>query len=323
MPNINQLKRMDLINLVIQDLHELRNSCDSNTGYAVDKNIDFFEAAKHLWRYVPWLIREYPKIDKTKIKELADFHLRGGLWEENLLKNLVRLEKSRLIDLVGPLREELLKQLRKIAAHEQRPLIVANIGCGAMEIERQIIDRLKENSLPAPVVWIGIDNSQASLAMARENLDSYRNFFNVSHELTPELIQKLKQPSQSHTIQFILGDAISSLSRLSPGTLDIIYYSKFLHHLSDSDKENFKNLLTKMAKHIIEFDDYRGLYLPIMSLLTNWRSPILLNGAVFSALRVPDRTMLLKDKDNMGWATKVFPLKGYIKTYQDSSFTDE
>lgn len=136
MPDNNQLNRRYLIDLVLRDLRDFRNSCSLEQQYVVDENIKFFEAAKHLWRYIPWLIHEYPMIDKTRIKELADFHLRGGQWEENLLRNLIRLEKSPLIDLVGPLRDEILRQLREMSIQSRRPLIIVNVGCGAMEIER-------------------------------------------------------------------------------------------------------------------------------------------------------------------------------------------
>ena len=323
MANAHKLNRTELINSILKDLRKFRSSCNYEQKYAVDENIKFFEAVRHLWRYIPWLIREYPKIDKARIKELADFQLHHGLWEEYLLRDLVRLEKSRFIDLVAPLRKELLQHLRKSSVLGTRPLVVVNAGCGAMEIERQIVKYLTKSPLRVPIVLVGVDNSVAALTMAQRNLRQYKEFFGVSKELSSKPITRLQQSGRPYEIQFILGDVTTFLSRMSPGALDVVYYSKFLHHLSDQDKIKFKKLLVSVAKSVIEFDDYRGVYLPIMSLLTNWRSPILLNGAVFSALRVPDRAMLLKDRDNMGWETKIFPLKGYIKTYQDSSFTDE
>jgi len=89
--------------------------------------------------------------------------------------------------------------------------------------------------------------------------------------------------------------------------------------LSDEEKESFRNFTASVTKRVIEFDDYRGVYLPLMSLLTNWHNPVLLNGAVFSSLRVPSRSELEKQqKDNHSWSICVFPLKGYIKSYHRS-----
>ena len=314
-----KLKRQTLIDYVIKDLTNLRQKSDKSFHYSIDQNIAFFNAARSLPRYIYWLLTQYSRVDSHRILELSDFHLRSGLWEESLLLDLVRLEKSRMIDLVGPLREELLKQLKTIAPKINHPLVAINVGCGVMEIERQIIDHLIKSPLNVPVIFIGIDNSQAALDMSRANLRSYHGSFHVSNELTPELIIQLQQSGHPYEIQFIIGDAITSLSSLSPGILDLIYYSKFLHHLSDSDKENFENLLTRIAKRAIEFDDYRGIYLPLMSLLTNWRRPILLNGAVFSSLRVPSRSELHREDHGTEWTTKILPMKGYLKMYQRNS----
>jgi SAM-dependent methyltransferase len=310
-------KRGDIVDLVLSDLRQFKNLCDQDHSYAVDENIRFFEAARHVWTYLPWLILRYPTIDKTKIKELADFHLHDGAWEENLLRNLIRLEKSPMIDLVGPLRQTLLQKLHKISAQSKHPLVVINVGCGAMEIEKQIISRLKEKPLPVPVIFIGVDNSEAAFSMARDNLRPFDNLLNEGDELSSDLIAKLKQSDQPYTIQFIRSD-VFTLSALPPNIIDLIFYSKFLHHLPDNDKHKFKELVTKAADHVIEFDDYRGWYLPIMSFLSNWRQPILLNGAVFSALRVPTMSELQDNKADTNWRIKIIRVKGYIKTYDRS-----
>lgn len=314
MTNTRKLNRRDLTNSILEDLHEFRSGCSHDLKYPIDENINFFQSAKSLPKYIWWLIRAYPNIDKKRIKELADFHLHDGLWEEYLLKGLIKLEKSKKIDLIGPLREELFKQLQEMAANSTHPLVVINVGCGAMEIERQIIDRLIKSPLPVPIVFIGIDDSKAALSMARENLLAHKDFFNVSQELSSELINKLKTSGRPYEVQFVLSDAISSLSDVPPKTLDIAYYSKFLHHLSDINKEEFKKLLIRSAKRVIEFDDYRGFYLPILSLLTNWRNPILLNGAVFSSLRVPSRLELRQEQHSKHWTTKTYTTKGYVKS---------
>lgn len=155
--------------------------------------------------------------------------------------------------------------------------------------------------------------------MASDNLKENRVHFSTSRELLSDDIKQLQQVDQPYKVHFVLGDAVSSLSQIEPDTIDIACYSKFIHHLSDEEKESFRNFTASVTKRVIEFDDYRGVYLPLMSLLTNWHNPVLLNGAVFSSLRVPSRSELEKQqKDNHSWSICVFPLKGYIKSYHRS-----
>jgi SAM-dependent methyltransferase len=316
---LSDLKRGKLIDFILHDLVELKNNCQPELLYAVDENIKFFEAARRIWTYIPWLILRYPTIDKTKIKELADYQLHNGLWEEYLLKALIKLEKSKKIDLVGPLRKELLTQIRNKAEGATNPITVINVGCGAMEIERQILENLANQPLAVPVLFIGIDNSKTALAMASDNLKEDRVPFSTSRELLSDDVKQLQQVDQPNKVHFVLGDAVSSLTKIKPDSIDIVCYSKFIHHISDEDKASFREITTSVAKCVIEFDDYRGVYLPLMSLLTNWQNPILLNGAVFSSLRVPSRPELQEQqKETHSRSISVFPLKGYIKIYHRS-----
>jgi len=102
-----------------------------------------------------------------------------------------------------------------------------------------------------------------------------------------------------------------------PQSVDIIFHSKFHHHLSNQDKQHFDDMIKKIACCAIEFDDYRGFYLPILSILTSWNKPVLLNGAVLSSLRDPTRQDI-HDYKKTGWITKIYPLKGFLKIHRSA-----
>ncbi|MFH1354348.1 MAG: class I SAM-dependent methyltransferase [bacterium] len=316
MANIHKLNRRELINSILKDLHEFRNGCDNELKYAVDENIKFFEAAKHLWKYVPWLIKRYPKIDGKRIRELADFELSNGLWEEILLEQLLGLEKKKFPDVTSPLIKQLHTDISKISQYKKGPIIVINVGCGGMEIERKLAQVFAHKPIPQPLVFIGVDLSPAALNVARHNLEDQNVSFTHLQSLTPEIISRIKnnKPGTPLQFNFLVGDALKLSDYVLPENVDIVFHSKFHHHLSDQNKKSFDDMIRKVASLTIEFDDYKGIYLPILSIFTGWDKPVLLNGAVLSSLRDPARDDIRQYTEE-GWETKIYPLKGFLKIH--------
>lgn len=319
MPTETKLRRRDLINLVLKDLIEFRKSCDQQLYYAIDENIRFFESVKHLWKYVSWLLGRYSRIDGRRIKELADFGLRNGVWETMLLEQLLGLEKKRFPDVTSPLRKQLHKNISEISRRKKGPIIVINIGCGGMEIERRLTQDLARHPISQPLVFIGIDSSPAALNVARRNLEAQSNAFTHLQNLTSEIVSRIKNDKPDKPIQFyfLIGDALKLNDFILPESIDIVFHAKFHHHLSNHDKKRFDDMIRKIACYAIEFDDYRGAYLPILSILTGWNKPILLNGAVISSLRDPTKEDINNYKKE-GWVTKIYPLKGFLKIHHSS-----
>lgn len=313
------LKRSAIIDAVILDLIEYRKSCDQQLYYAIDENIRFFEAARSLPRYIFWLLTKSSKINGHRILELSDFHLRDGEWEKMLLGQLLALERKNIPDLIGPLRKQLSKEIRTLAQQKKGPLVIMNMGCGGMETERRVALELLKKPLTQPVTFIGIDSSPAAIKVAQQNLQSFGNEFSRLESLTPDVIHSIKNDQTDKPVQFkvFIGDALNIYNYAEPQTIDILFHSKFHHHLSDQDKKRFDDMINTIACCTIEFDDYRGAYLPILSILTGWNKPILLNGAVISSLRDPTKEDINNYKRE-GWITKIYPLKGFLKIHHSS-----
>ena len=320
MKSLLELNKPQTINRVISDLTKLRQTREDQQ-YAIDQNIAFFEATRSLPKYLYWLITKYPKIDPRRILELADFNLSNGLWQQTLLHQLMNLEKNPF-DVIRPLRSEIVQTLQYISKEATEPMVIINIGCGGMEIERQVTAKIT-TPLQQSIIFIGIDNSPVAGAIARKNLKNTSGSFKILDDLTTKTISSIREDSTLKAINFFFyeGDAIQAINHLSRESIDIniIFHSKFHHHLTDENKNKLDITLQLTARHVIEFDDYRGLYLPILSLLTGWNKPVLLNGAVLSSVRDYKIKDLKKRHNNQKWQIKIFPMKGYIRTFSQQT----
>jgi len=319
MQEIKKLSRQQIIDLVLADLNTLSKGEDADYNYAIEQNIAFFRAARSFPNYLYWLLTKYSKVNGRRILELSDFHLRGGKWERMLLGQLLALERKNIPDLIGPLRKHLLKEIRTIALQKKEPIVIMNMGCGGMETERRIALELVKKPLTQPITFIGIDSSPAAIKVAQQNLQSFGNAFMCLESLTPDVIRSIKKDQPDKPVQFkvFIGDALNVHNYAEPQTIDIIFHSKFHHHLSEQGKKLFDDMIRKIACCAIEFDDYRGAYLPILSIFTGWNKPILLNGAVISSLRDPTKEDINNYKKE-GWVTKIYPLKGFLKIHHSS-----
>ncbi|MDP3997758.1 MAG: hypothetical protein Q8P73_04640, partial [bacterium] len=61
------MQRREIIDLALNDLNEFKDKCAPRLRYAVDENIKFFEVAKSLRKFIPWLLGTYQHIDRERI----------------------------------------------------------------------------------------------------------------------------------------------------------------------------------------------------------------------------------------------------------------
>mgnify|MGYP001584098075 FL=1 len=127
-------RRIIEIDGILEKLREFKS--DSRYGdrlYAIEENIRFAEAMKSLPRYVWWLFTRAPKIDGSKLLELTDFPVEE--WDVRMHGRLIEVERSKKIKLIKPLVDKISEFIFK----ENKPLILANLGAGGMEADRQVI----------------------------------------------------------------------------------------------------------------------------------------------------------------------------------------
>lgn len=267
--------RLAKIEEIIEELKKLESDANS---YAVQKNIEFFEAIKSPLRYVGWLLFSANTIDKERILELNDFPKEE--WEEDLHKNLVKMERKKIPGMIEPLKKKIVKII-----HETSPRTVVNLGAGAMELERQVIEVLLKRGYDKDITFIAVDRSSVAKRIALENFAKLKEEIEIE-EIDHINKDKLLENNKKRIKVILCSNDIFELGKeFEKGFFDVVCFAKFKHHLRDAQKEALETLIGIIGKNTIEFDDYRSWPLLIPQSIATWAHPILMNGAVFSRLR--------------------------------------
>lgn len=278
-------KRKKLIASIISDLEEYRLRAPVSEHYGIDENSRFFRAIKHIPTFLYWAVVHSPSITADKLLEIADLELPH--WERQLYKDLRWVERKNFPGLLRPL-------VNTLEACDAR--IFLDIGCGAMEVERQIILRDARRKTPRPRIFIGVDLSETALEVIHATFKNHEDSVSI-HNITSlsakELSSFLDQKHVKHQILFLNADA-TKLALSEHISVDVVYSSKFKHHLRNADKHTFDISIKPLAPIVMEFDDYRTAFSWVPLALTGWKRPILLNGALLSRLRQPAKNSLKK-----------------------------
>ena len=300
-------KRKRMIREIIEDLGSLKWGDD----YAVQENLVFFQATRSVFTYFYWLITRAPKIDSRRLKELSDYPF--PKWDRELHIRLVQMEKKKFPGMITPLRNAVVDFVLK-----NDPKVIVDLGSGGMEIERQLIHELTHKRYQKPAIFVGIDRSSVAKEVAKNNLRDIAEFAEI-HEieyLDRRILAEMQSWNKNkHTIVMCKND-IFQLDRIfNPKSIDLLFYSKFKHHLAQDQKLHLDELTTKLAKVVMEYDDYRSWPLLIPQSIATWPYPLLMNGAVFSRLRDPTKRELLAS-NNGGWNNKFFGIGSYLRLYE-------
>jgi len=297
-------KRLRVIEDILADLHIVQLLITDEQEYGLAANIRFFKAVRHPLTYLFWQLLEAPRLDADKLLELADLPLPE--WEAQLYKDLDRLERRRFPGLLKPLAANLAAQ---------PGVTFLDLGCGSMEVERQVLISLNRRKDHRPRIFIGVDLSPASYDIIARNFKQYASEVAV-HRVekldTATLRSLIAGAPKQHLVVFVQADALSLLERLQPGDVDVVYSSKFKHHLPKQLKPKLDKLAATAGKVALEFDDYRTALSWIPLVLTAWSKPVLLNGALLSRLRQPAKRELVKSKHHTP-VTFYNPPGSYIK----------
>jgi len=316
MINSKYTDRKELIDEIIADLEAHKRSGQCENLYALEANLVFFHSLYRFRDFWRWFRKVRPTLDGKRLLELSDFHLSDGKWERMLQRELLEIEKWKFPDLLGRIRKELLKQIKELNQPEQH-LTLVSIGSGSMEIERQLIIKLRERGNRQKIIFFGIDNSDASLDIANENLTGLGVKILRISDIGQAKINQLKGElkSEHYVIVLVNGDALKLESYFGPKNIDLVYHSKFKHHLPDNFKSGLDCMIETVAKRGVEYDDLDCWIINIGSVKANWKNHlILLNGALLSFLRDPSKEEL-KSNQTPNWQTRIY-MDGYIRVYR-------
>lgn len=321
MTNQKYLNRKQLLDEIIADLEAHKTSGRCKNAYALEANLAFFRSLYRFRDFWRWFRQVRPTLDGQRLLELSDFHLSDGKWERMLQRELLKIEKWKFPDILGRIRKELLKQITELGQSD-RHLILVSIGAGSMEIERQLITKLRETGSKQKIIFFGIDNSEASLDIANDNLADLGVKLIRTGNLDQAKINQLKEGVKGEQFAVVLAnsDALKLETYFGQKNIDLIYHSKFKHHLPDNLKNELDRMIETVAKRGVEYDDINGWFFSFIPLKSNWPKPLLLNGSVFSGLRDPSKKELKSNK-KPNWQTKIY-VDGYVRVYKNNVFLE-
>jgi SAM-dependent methyltransferase len=293
---------------IVNDLKLLKASSRPEEIYALEENIVFFNAIKTLPGYIYWATTRRRKLQPKKLLEIADLPL--PRWEKELYQDLNAVERRKFPGLTKPLRN-----LLTSFVGQNKSAIILDLGCGGMEAERQTLTQLSKSGAKHSTVFVGIDAAPQAWDAIQENLRELKDTLVIKQ--IPGLNNLEKYRSKKPTVLFVCDDAVE-LANIHGQRFDMIFSSRFKHHLDEEGKIKVDKVCREIANNAIEYDDYRTAFSWLPPISTAWYRPILLNGAIFSQVRQPSKKELKTKQGNT--VTKLFnPPGAYAKIYSKSN----
>lgn len=282
---------------ILQKLREFRNEPRyGDRLYAINENIKFAEAMKSLPRYAWWLLTRAPKIGGARLLELTDFPVEK--WDVRMHGRLMEIERNKNIKLIKPLVDRILK----FVFEENRPLVLANLGAGGMEVDRQVISELIDKKYDKPIIFIGVDKSPITNKIAKENLNSLGKgieIFDIEN-LTKNRLEEIIRTNKEIAVILCKNDIFNLGAEFPPKYFDLVYSSLFKHHLTEADKERLDKIIQNISKKSLEFDGYKNWLVVPLQTLVGWNYPFFLNAEIFSNLRFKNKKSLIDFSGNKG-----------------------
>ena len=302
--------RIVVIDQILSDLEKLKISGFDNE-YALNENIVFFHAAKNFFYYFMWLVTHVPKIDADRLLELTDLDF--PKWKEELHLSLIEMSRRKFPGLIKPLCDYLVSYVLK-----KHPLFILDIGSGSMEIERQVISRLINHGIKNKPIFIGLDNSPTACRIAKKNLSQLGEIIEIHELINWDDVFALGINDTNQKFKTVLiNNDLSFLSKCGDKQLDLIFYSKFKHHLPADIKKELEDITGKKAKIVAEYDDYKSFHFLVPQSMGAWRYPVLMNGAIFSRLRCPSKGELATNVKEEEYLKFFYKIKSYLKIIND------
>lgn len=268
----------------------------------------FFRAARSVLSFLKWALFRAPRIDGQRIVELTDLPFRR--WDREMHERLIATQKKDFPGLIKPLVQAIVDYVKA----ERRPLILANLGSGGMEVERQVIKLLQQDDWAIPVVFCGIDKSPITHDMAKQNLRELAGVsFHEIDELTPAGLDQIRGNKAVYRVVLARNDIFELDETLPNQYLDLVYHSLFRHHLTEKQSQGLDLILKKVSKRIFEYDGVRSWLFFIPQTLEAWQYPAFLNGSLFSNLRYKTKRELRRGLGE--WSIAFSRIGTYLKQY--------
>lgn len=278
---------------------EAENS-DESKAYAIRENIAFMKAARSLPRYLWWLFTIAPKLDGSRLLELTDFPVEE--WDIAMHERLIELQKRERPGLIAPLANAITEYMRK----EQRDLIIADLGAGGMEVDRQVAEWALKTNHPYALTIVAVDKSPITRRIADKNLRGLASGAEIieTGELSMGELERMRKDATKKILIVMCTNDIFDLDRkFHPQYFDLVYHSLFRHHLNAIEQEKLDRVIQAIGKNHFEFDGYKSWMHGIIQSLFAWTSPIFLNGTIISMARYKTKAKASQGSGDVSYYT--------------------
>lgn len=301
-----QPSRWAKLDEIIRDLEVLKKKPIGNQHYALEENIIFFKSLRTIPQYILWGLTRRRRLDPKRLLEIADLPL--PKWESELYDDLSRVERKKIPGLTTPLRRLIVEMIMK------NPKFTSmDLGCGGMEAERQSVEAIIKVNKKFDIKFVGVDLAEQSWAAINNTFEDLKQVVSLHYVKTFVEIQNIKD--KGIKIIFICEDGIDFADKHG-NKFDLIFSSRFNHHLNDVDKKKSGKLMKNKSLNYIEYDDYSTPISWLLPITSAWFRPILMNGAILSDIRQPTKKeLILQKRVNKDWLTIRFfnPPGSYAK----------
>jgi len=304
---------------ILSDLESLKS--EPNYREAVALNIEFFKAIRYPISYFWWAIFRAPRIrrNRAKIVELGDLPL--PRWQWAILKTLSEFEAG-VPAMLLPIRQRIVAELGRLKETQKGPIVVSSLGCGGMELERQVMYELVRTRFNLPVVFVGVDYSPIVPDIVTSKFNSLLSkglvqVRTLSH-LGADDLRSLKLQVTSHMFSVVLLSTNAfELKDLPGNSFNLVYHTRLKHHLTCEEGRELDEMATHLAPKVIEFDDLFSIRTFVLASIFAWRFPAGLGGQIFSYLRSLSKkeSMYRQSKD---WRVDIIytkPIWSYLRIY--------
>ena len=276
---------------ILSDLQKLNKDSNFDNKYAVKQNIIFFEALRSPSRYIKWIISKAPSIDGTKLLEISDLPFEQ--WDREMHSCLIEVQRKDFPGLIKPLVGKIVDFIESSDGNDLR---LCNLGCGGMEVERQVIQTLERKGSNKNLTIVGVDRSHITHEVATQNLRDSNISIDVHHfemlnEKDLDFVSKLQN---KYKVILCKNDIFTLNSIFKSKTFDLLYHSLFRHHLTQNQQRDLDPIVNFLTNKFIEYDGFKSWSVMIPQSITIWKTPVLLNATIFSDLRYQSKVEIVK-----------------------------
>ncbi len=306
------------IEQILTDLKSLRS--DPGYGEPAARNIELFRALRFPISLFWWSVFRIPKLRKrrTQLAELGD--LPFPRWQQSILETLSGFE-ARVPLMLTPIREGIVAELEQLRRVQEGPALLLSVGCGGMELERQVMFQLLRARSQAPVVFFGVDSSPAVLDVIttkfRPLVSKKLLHIETASRLSSDDLKRFRQKAVAQRFLLVLVSTdVFELSDLPEDSFNLVYHTRLRHHLTPAESRRLDQLGSHLAPKMMELDDLFSVPQLVLAGVFAWRFPAALGAVIFSYLRDHSQKELLSQQVP-GWTVSFYrnPIWCHLSVY--------